>query len=153
VECQIGSFSNGNGTETKIIHRSLVNHEVSETTCVTHPCKTSYQARFVRLRAPRPVTKPTKLNDDLRHLIKHKVSEPTCLTDFAKAFYHASVPAGGIGVLPGSWCLAWVLGLTGVLVSCWGLGVLLGSWRGLGGLATTTRRFQPKTQLTNPQKK
>jgi hypothetical protein len=45
--------------------------------------------------------------------------------------------AGGIGVLLGSWCLAGVLGLTGVSMSCWGLGVLLGSWCGPWGLATT----------------
>ena len=38
----------------------------------------------------------------------------------------------------GSWCLAGVLGLAGVLVSCWGLFVLLGSWCGPGGLATIT---------------
>ena len=38
----------------------------------------------------------------------------------------------------GSSCLVGVLGLAGVLVSCWGLFVLLGSWCGPGGLATIT---------------
>jgi hypothetical protein len=55
------------GTETIIIHRNLVKHGVSETTFLTNPFKTSSQARFARFRAPRPVTKPTISNDDLRN--------------------------------------------------------------------------------------
>ena len=129
------------GTETIIIPRNLVIHSVSETTCLTYPFKMSYQARFMPFRAPRPVTKPTNSNNDLRHLVKQEVSEPTCLTDRPR---ENLVPhevlglAGGTGVVLGSWCLAGVLGLNGVLVSCWALGVLVGSWCGLWGLATTT---------------
>jgi hypothetical protein len=122
------------GTETIIIHGNLVKHEVSEATVLTNPYKTSYQARFARLRAPRPVTKPTNSNDDLQNFAKRKVSEPTCFSDLVKTLFHTRfcglagvlVSCWGLGVLLGSWCLA------GASVSCWGLGVVP------GGLATIT---------------
>ena len=58
------------GTKTNIINRNLVKHEVSEATFLTLPLKTSSQGRFARFRAPRPVTKPTNSNDDLRNFAK-----------------------------------------------------------------------------------
>ena len=67
----VGFARTAAGTETNTINRNLIKHEVSEATFLTNPFKTSYQARFARFRAPRPVTKPTNSNDDLRNFAKH----------------------------------------------------------------------------------